>query len=142
MIPNCDREGRSRDGDLNGAGPADDPEGAGCCDHSLRGGPPQRADLATVRVVGVGGAMLLCCAAPTLLSTGLLAVSAGAALGAGAVGVVGVTAVVVGLRRIRHRRIDAHPQSELQGPTPPGGSDVDASDANPPKYLDRSTKRF
>ena len=86
-----------------------------------------------------------CCAAqrPVSLSTGLLAVSADAALGAGAVG-VGVTAVVVGLRRIRSRRIDAESQSESPGlTTTPDGSDPGTGPI-PTRhiFLDRSRKRF
>lgn len=134
-----DRGVRLGDG-LNGGGLAEQTVG-GCCDHSQPGAPPRRTDLATVGVVGVGGAMVLCCAAPVLLSTGLLAAGAGIALGAGAVAVVGVTAVVVGLRRILIRRIDVGSQSESRGPALPDGSDVDAPDSNWSNHADQSRKK-
>ena len=125
-----ERHGPIGDGVLDGGARAEEAGGGGCCDHSQPGAPPRHTHAATVGVVGVGGAMVLCCAAPVLLSTGLLAAGAGLALGAGAVGVVGITVVVVGLRRILSRRIGVGSQSESRGPALPDGSDVDAPDSN------------
>ena len=135
-----DRVARIGDGGSNVVGLADETGGGGCCDHSQPGAPPRHMHAATRGVVGVGGAMMLCCAAPVLLSTGLLAAGAGTALGAGAVGVVGITVVVVGLRRILSRRIDAGSQSQSRGPTRPDGSDVDAPDSNWSNHADHPRK--
>ena len=40
---------------------------------------------------------MLCCAGPALLSTGLLTAGAGVVFGAGAIGTVGLVAILVGL---------------------------------------------
>lgn len=132
-----ERVGRIGDVGSNG-GLIEEAGGIACCDRSQPDAPPRHTDLATVGAVGVGGAMVLCCAAPLLLSTGLLAAGAAITLGAGAVGVAGITAVVVGLRRILSRRIGAASQFELREPTLPDGSDVDGLAATQSNHADPS----
>lgn len=71
---------------------------------------------------------MLCCAGPALLSTGLLTAGAGA----GAIGTVGLVAILVGLHRIRRLRVDtaAHRNtpSNLFGPSVVAANSSDDSD--------------
>lgn len=92
----------------------------------------RNGDRSTVAVAGIGGVMMLCCAGPALLSTGLLTIGAGVVFGAGAIGTVGVVAVLVGLRRIRRLRVDtaAHRRTppNLFGPSVVAANSSDDSD--------------
>ena len=106
-MANIDRTGRQpvADADLADATGRDD-----CCNARRR---QLNSDGATVAVAGIGCAMMLCCAGPALLSTGLLSTGlltagagAGVVFGAGAIGVVAVTALLVVLLRIRRLRVD------------------------------------
>ena len=129
-MPNIDRTGRQpvADADLADATGRDD-----CCNARRR---QRNSDGATVAVAGIGGAMMLCCAGPALLSTGLLStglltVGAGVVFGAGAIGVVAVTALLFGLRRIRRLRVDT-------GGHEPTLSDTVGSSATGTSLLDDS----
>lgn len=74
----------------------------------------QRIADEAVGAAGIGGAIMLCCAGPALLSTGLLTVGAGVMFGAGAIGVIVVTALLGVVHRIRRLRFD----TATPGPTP------------------------
>lgn len=109
-----------------------DATGRDDCSHATQRQRRQRnSDGATVGVIEIGGAIVACCAGPALLSTGLLSAGAGVVFDAGAIGVIAVTAPLVGLRSLRCLRIDtaAHRSTprNTSGPTTTGTNSSDDS---------------